>query len=139
MAYDISNIPSFFRPTIVSLFGIYQKWKRGLYKNLKIIDSLYIRNNNEDDKKSNFNNDFYFNLIKNHPNKNWLLQNFNAIWDKDFVRNNSNMIKNKLHVSCIQETSGSTGSGLKIPVSQDFLAHQEATFKKYYSLQNKNH
>lgn len=55
---------------------------------------------------------------------------------KEMIKKNYDRIVNKEHIYKYFYTSGTTGSGLKYPVSREFLAHQWAIFWKFRMIHN---
>jgi len=123
--------PHFLKVIIVNLYGYFLERKRYSKHFYKILDEYRNKDKNEfpslDIKKLlevSKDSDYY--ILKNEEDFYSL-----PIINKETVKTDYDKILNEKHVNSYLNTSGTTGSGLKYPVSREFIYHQWAMFWKF--------
>lgn len=113
---------------IYSFILVRRRLTKGFYKALKYYHEVdYV-------EKFKFNNELFL----------WQLESKNThdgkdiaeykIIDKQHIKEQYNSIINKNYIKSYLHTSGTTGSGLRFPVSQEFIDHQWAIFWKFRNI-----
>ena len=127
-------LPYSFKLLIINIYSFLLKkirYNQFFYKNL----NKYI--------KSDYNSEFFFDINlfneqisenKYYKVKSNLLDY--RISDKKYIKENYDSIINKKYVHQYLYTSGTTGSGLKFPVSKEFINHQWAIFWNFRNRHN---
>ncbi len=125
------KMPYFLKFILINIFGwilVKKRLTKGFYKALKYYHKVdYI-------EKFKFNNElFLLQLEGKSIDNNKGIDKYKII-DKQFIKEQYDGIINKDHIKYFLHTSGTTGSGLKFPVSQEFSDHQWAIFWKFRNI-----
>jgi len=116
---------------LVNINGLYLKRKRYSGKFFRILNEYLAIDKNETmgldiEKVKEISNESSFYSVTNK------IDFFKSpIVTKEIVKENYQQIINKREVSTYLATGGTTGSGLKYPISQEFIYHQWAVYWKF--------
>lgn len=129
------KLPHFIKVIFINLYSlllINKRYTKGFFDSLNYYKSIdRIEENQLNEKK-------YLEQISDNP----YFKNINfedcSIIDKQVVKKHYYEIINKDHVKSYLHTSGTTGSGLKFPVSQEFIDNQWAVFWKFRNIHGIN-
>jgi len=128
------KLPYIVKVLVINLVAFRQKkvrYNKNFYKALEYYNSVDYSEkfsfNKEKFRLQILGNDYFdaFREIDEYP-----------VINKENVKNDYNKIINKKEVASYLYTSGTTGSGLKFPVSSEFLNHQWAVFWKFRNIHN---
>ena len=132
--YLYKKSPRLLKFLIINIYSYYLKiirYNKSFYSNLKVY------NNTDYLDKHCFEIDLFNNQIKDNQHykvKSNLLDY--KISNKKYIKENYDSIINKKYIYQYLFTSGTTGSGLKFPVSKEFINHQWAIFWNFRNRHN---
>ena len=132
--YIYLKSPRLLKFLIINIYSYYLKiirYNKSFYSNLKVY------NNTDYLAKHCFEIDLFNNQIKDNEHykvKSNLLDY--KISNKKYIKENYDSIINKKYIYQYLFTSGTTGSGLKFPVSKEFINHQWAIFWNFRNRHN---
>ncbi len=125
------KLPYFLKFILVNLFGwvlVRKRLTKGFYKALEYYNQVdYI-------EKFKFNKKLFLQQLERkniYDNKD--INDYKII-DKKFIKEKYKKFIHQDHIKYFLYTSGTTGSGLKFPVSQEFIEHQWAIFWKFRNI-----
>lgn len=122
------KLPFFIKFILINIYSYYLKiirLNKKFSKNLNFYLSVDYK------EKENFNKDLFYEQIReNNFFKNINISEYQII-NKEFIKHEYTNIINNKYIDSYLYTSGTTGSGLKFPISKDFIDNQWAVFWKF--------
>lgn len=125
--------PYFIKFISVNLYGFYlyfRRYNKDFFRNLAYYNDIdkyeFFSFNTESFKKQTYNNKFF--------DRGWKDISQYPVINKQIIKDHYDEIINKDEVYDYLHTSGTTGSGLKFPVSKEFISHQWAVFWKFRNI-----
>lgn len=124
-------IPHIFKVILVNIYGYFLERKRYSHRFYKILNEYKEKDKYESpqlnmSKLMELTKDSDYYKLKSEDDF-YLL----PVITKETIKNDYDRIINIKHVNSYLNTSGTTGSGLKYPVSREFIYHQWAMFWKF--------
>ena len=122
------KLPFFIKFILINIYGYYLKkirFNKRFFKSL----NFYLKKDYIEYK--DFNKNLLFKQLEN--NKFYKKEDISKyeIINKEFIKNNYEKIINTNETNSYLYTSGTTGSGLKFPISKEFVENQWAIFWKF--------